>query len=399
VTVSVTNVNEAPTITSPATGSVAENAATSTVVYTAAASDVDANDTRSFSLSGADAASFDINATTGAVTLRSSANFEAKNSYSINVVATDAGGLTASQAVTVSVTNVNEAPSAITLTGNTIAENTSIGSGIKIGTLAITDPDSSGNSNVLTVAGVDGSSFAVRNGNELFFTGTSPNFENKNSYTLTVTSTDGSLTFSQPVSVSVTNVNEAPYFNPLSPLLTSVNTSINIPVSAGDPDEGPTPNLEMTYSSASHGTVAVVNGVLTYTPATGYTGADSFTITIKDSGGLTATQTVSLSVVADASITVTNGGSYTATAGVVDTFVIDASKSITATISGLETSDVVKFNNLSSSSAFNVVNDPFGDGSADVYAGDSVLLQLRGLSDDLFDTQAFLSRFNIQFLG
>ena len=106
-----------------------------------------------------------------------------------------------------------------------------------------------------------------------------------------------------------------------------------------------------------------------------------------------------MSVVADASITVTNGGSYTAIAGVVDTFVIDASKSITATINGLETSDVVKFNNLSSSSAFNVVNDPFGDGSADVYAGDSVLLQLRGLSDDLFDTQAFLSRFNIQFLG
>ena len=105
----MTNVNEAPVITSGTTGSVAENAAANAVVYTAQASDVDASSTLRYSLGGTDAASFDIDAISGAVTLRESANFEAKPSYNIQVIASD-GVLSDSKAVTVSVTDVNEAP-------------------------------------------------------------------------------------------------------------------------------------------------------------------------------------------------------------------------------------------------------------------------------------------------
>jgi hypothetical protein len=106
VAVTVTNVNEAPVVTSGATATVVENAAISTVVYTATATDVDAGDTLAYSLTGTDAAAFDINATTGVVTLKASADFETKAAYAINVVATDAGGLTNSKAVAVDVTNV-----------------------------------------------------------------------------------------------------------------------------------------------------------------------------------------------------------------------------------------------------------------------------------------------------
>lgn len=104
------NTNTAPTITSGATASVAENAAISTVVYTATATDVDAGQTLSYSLSGTDAGSFDINASTGVVTLKASANYEAKASYSFNVVATDngTGTLTDTKEVTVTVTDVND---------------------------------------------------------------------------------------------------------------------------------------------------------------------------------------------------------------------------------------------------------------------------------------------------
>jgi len=104
------NTNTAPTITSGASGTVAENAATSTVVYTATATDVDAGQTLSYSLTGTDAGSFDIDASTGVVTLKASANYESKASYSFNVVATDngTGSLTDTKAVTVSVTDVNE---------------------------------------------------------------------------------------------------------------------------------------------------------------------------------------------------------------------------------------------------------------------------------------------------
>ena len=102
--------NTAPTITSAATASVAENAATSTVVYTATATDVDAGQTLSYSLTGTDAGSFDIDASTGVVTLKASANYEAKSSYSFNVVVTDngTGSLTGSKAVAVTVLDVND---------------------------------------------------------------------------------------------------------------------------------------------------------------------------------------------------------------------------------------------------------------------------------------------------
>jgi Ca2+-binding RTX toxin-like protein len=87
---------------------VAENATTSTVVYDASATDPDTGDTVTFSLAGADAAAFNINAATGEVRLNASADFEAKSSYSIDVIGTDGGGLTDTQSVTIGVTDVVE---------------------------------------------------------------------------------------------------------------------------------------------------------------------------------------------------------------------------------------------------------------------------------------------------
>jgi len=117
VTLAINNVNEAPVIISTATGTVAENADISTVVYTAVATDVDDGDTRTYSLTGTDAGLFDINATSGAVTLKASANYAAKPSYSINVVAADAAGLTAAQSVTIGVSQtVVDAPFTMTET-------------------------------------------------------------------------------------------------------------------------------------------------------------------------------------------------------------------------------------------------------------------------------------------
>src|SRR5437762_4745347 len=55
------------TITSATTASVVEGTSTATVVYTAAATDV-AGGTVTYSLTGADAAAFNINGATGAVT-------------------------------------------------------------------------------------------------------------------------------------------------------------------------------------------------------------------------------------------------------------------------------------------------------------------------------------------
>jgi VCBS repeat-containing protein len=88
LTITVTGTNDAPVITSATTGTVAENAPASTVVYDANATDVDAGDVLSYSISGADAAAFNIDAATGEVRLNAPANFERQTSYSITVTGT-----------------------------------------------------------------------------------------------------------------------------------------------------------------------------------------------------------------------------------------------------------------------------------------------------------------------
>ena len=54
------------------------------------------------------------------------------------MTSTDAGGLSVDEQFTITVTNGNEAPTAIALDGSTVAENAA---GAVIGTLSTTDPD------------------------------------------------------------------------------------------------------------------------------------------------------------------------------------------------------------------------------------------------------------------
>ena len=110
VAITVTNTNEAPSITSAAAASFAENA--TGTVYTATGSDPDANTTLTFVLGGTDAALFNINTTSGALTFKTAPNFEApadagkNNVYDITVTAFDGSLISAANAVAITVTDV-----------------------------------------------------------------------------------------------------------------------------------------------------------------------------------------------------------------------------------------------------------------------------------------------------
>lgn len=65
---------------------------------------------------------------------------------------------------------------------------------------------------------------------------------------------------------------------------------------SGAPDVGETVAVT-TATQPANGTVAVVNGQVTYQPATAFVGTDTFTYTIGDGTGLTATATVTVNVV------------------------------------------------------------------------------------------------------
>ena len=202
--IGVTDANDAPTVISGATGSVAENAATSTVVYQAMASDQDAagpNSTIAWSLSGTDAAAFDIDAS-GQVTLKNSAELRAQELLQHQRRRDRRGDSVQHQAVTISVTNVNEAPTNIGLSGNTIAEGSA--NGTVVGTLSDVDPDA-GDSATYTLTGNAGGRFAVSNG-QIVVAG-ALDFETATSHQITVRVTDGGgNTFDKNFTIGVTDV-------------------------------------------------------------------------------------------------------------------------------------------------------------------------------------------------
>ncbi|MCF7787314.1 MAG: IPT/TIG domain-containing protein [Prosthecobacter sp.] len=115
--------NTAPVITSNGGGgtagiNVAENTTAVTTV-TATDSEVPATQSLTFTKSGADAALFTLNSSSGALSFTTAPNFEApadagaNNVYDVTVTVTDDGTglLTDTQALSVTVTDVNEAPS------------------------------------------------------------------------------------------------------------------------------------------------------------------------------------------------------------------------------------------------------------------------------------------------
>ncbi len=113
VAITVTDVNEAPSVTSGGAVSFAENAAG--VVYTASGSDPDAGTRLTYVLGGADAGLFDIDAATGAVSFKAAPDFEApgdvgaNNVYDVTVTASDGALTSLAKAVAITVTDVNEA--------------------------------------------------------------------------------------------------------------------------------------------------------------------------------------------------------------------------------------------------------------------------------------------------
>ena len=106
LTIAITNVIEtAPALTLPATISIAEN---TSIVTQAVATDSEGS-AITYALSGADAATFYLTST-GLVSFRTVPDYESlsKTQYNITVTVTNAGGLTASGAMVVNVTDISE---------------------------------------------------------------------------------------------------------------------------------------------------------------------------------------------------------------------------------------------------------------------------------------------------
>ncbi len=305
VAVTVTNVNEAPTFAATArTTTLAENvAAGASIVPANSATDPDAGGTLTYTLTGPDAALFAVNATTGAVTLIASPNFEARSSYSFNLVATDQAGLTVTQANTVTITNVNEAPTFTSGATATVAEN--VATSTVIYTAAATDPDA-GSTVTFSLTGADAALFTINPTTGVVTLNSSPNFEARPSYSINVVATDNgnpALTTTQPVVVTVTNVNEAPTFAATTRTATldeNVAAGTVVPGSAvaTDVDAGGTLTYSLTGADAARFAINAMTGVVTIVASPDFETRPTFAFNVvaTDQGGLAATQAVTLNI-------------------------------------------------------------------------------------------------------
>ncbi|MBS0172305.1 MAG: cadherin domain-containing protein, partial [Nitrospira sp.] len=212
VNILVDPVNDAPTDLSLSANTVAENAANGTVVGTITGVDPDAGDTKTYSFTDSAGGRFAINGSTGVITVADGTllNYEAATSHNVTVRVTDAAGLTYDETFGITVSNVNETPTDLALSANTVAENAA--NGTVVGTVTGTDPDA-GDTKSYTFTDNAGGRFAI-NGSTGVITvanGTLLNYEAATSHNVTVRVTDaGGLTYDETFTINLTDVNDAP---------------------------------------------------------------------------------------------------------------------------------------------------------------------------------------------
>jgi gliding motility-associated-like protein len=286
--------NTAPTDITLSSTSVAENAASGTAVGTLGATDADAGDTHTYTLvSGTgdtDNASFAITGST--LSTAAVFDFETKSSYSVRVQVTDAGGLSFEKVITISVTDVNEAPTALAISNTSVLENAA--SGTAVGTLAGTDIDAGDTHTYTLVSGTgdtDNASFATTG--STLSTAAVFNFEAKSSYSVRVRVTDaGGLSFERAFTISVTDVNEAPTLTAITDRrVYNVSTSqvVNLAgITAGPETAQSTTTTVSTDKPATFSSISVVGTQIQFTLASGIVTPQDVVVTVrvKDNGGV-----------------------------------------------------------------------------------------------------------------
>lgn len=288
LTISITNVNEAPTDLNLSANSIAENATIGAEVGTLSANDVDANDILTYTI--ADNNFFRLEG--DKLVTKSALDFETESSSIVIASATDNDGLKVEKEFIINIVDVNDAPSNIELLPNTIAENAIIGS--EVGIISATDDEK----DAITYSITKNDTFEVA-GNKLL-SKSLLDFETTPSYLINITATDAlGAASTKELTITVTNVNEAPTALTLSNSSIEESTLIGTEVgtlSAEDVDQDDV----LTFSIIENDCFKLESDKLITKSALDFETQKSFVIL------LTATDTEGLKVEKEFSISISN---------------------------------------------------------------------------------------------
>lgn len=309
-TITISDVNDAPTDINLDNASIAENNASGDLVSNFSTTDQDTGDTFTYILTDtanfSDNASFQISG--GQLQANAIFDYEAKSSYTIRVRSTDNGSLWTEKTFVIAITDVNEPPTDVTLDNNTVAENQP--SGTYIGRLSATDPDSTSFTFSLPNSTADNNLFTLLMGQ--LYTNARFDYEMQSSYTISVTVNDGANNFQKALSIEVKDANDAPTAVDDTGQSTDEDTVLNVTAANGvltndtDPETDPLA-VSGTDSFSVQGAAVMVNadGSYSYDPMSAATlqglGVgellnDTFNYTVSDGNGGTDVGTVTIQV-------------------------------------------------------------------------------------------------------
>ena len=241
------------------------------------ANDPNPADNLTYTLGGTDAASFDIqrgdrivDGTTttlgGQLKTKAKLDYEAKDTYMVTVTATDPHGLSDSVDVAIKVTDVDEPPEitvgGLVITGKGAIDYEENGTSMAATYMAL-GPDAA--SATWSLSGADMGDFSISSAGVLTFK-TSPDYETKNTYMVTVNANDGSNDAMKAVTVTITNMDEDGTVR-LSTQQPRVGTAITATLTDAD---GEITGMKWQWASENtDGTFADIAGATSdsYTPA------------------------------------------------------------------------------------------------------------------------------------
>ncbi|HEX3148672.1 MAG TPA: Ig-like domain-containing protein [Gemmataceae bacterium] len=223
--------------------------------------------------------------TASGVTYTPAANFNGSDSFTYTI--SDGNGGSATGTVATTVNAVNDPPSAVNDSATT-NEDTPVN-------VAVLNNDSDVDNDPLTVTSVtQGAHGAVTfTASGVTYT-PAANYNGSDSFTYTISDGQGGSA-TGTVAITVNAVNDPPTAINDS-ATTNEDTAVNVAVLANDTDVENDPLTVTGVSQPGHGTATFTSSGVTYTPAANYFGSDSFTYSISDGHGGSATGTVNVTV-------------------------------------------------------------------------------------------------------